>query len=289
MRAAVKLLIPFLMVFSCTKSIAQLQYHLDFDTPYGNNAASGKYVQINGAKIYYEEYGSGEPLLLIHGNGGNIFTMGNQIDFFKKKYRVIAADSRGHGKSELKTDSLTYSQIADDLQGLVNHLKLDSVSVLGWSDGGIIGLMMGMNNALKINKIVSMAANLRPDSTALHPWVIDIIKKEKERIKSQILANDKSENWHLKAQLLGLVADQPNIRGEELSKIKAKVLIIAADEDAIRTAHSVEIYENIEEAQLCIMPGETHLTPITNPILFNSIVDRFLSEPFKRPTSKIIK
>lgn len=289
MRPATKLLIPFLIGLFCSKSIAQPQYHLDFDTPYGNNPAVGKYVEINGAKIYYEEYGQGEPLMLIHGNGGNILTMGNQIDFFRKKYRVIAADSRGQGKSELKTDSLTYSQIADDLQGLANHLKLDTVSIIGWSDGGIIGLMMGMNNNLKINKIVSMAANLRPDSTAVYPWVIDLIRKEKERVKSKIIESDKTEKWEVKRQLLGLVSEQPSIKIEDLSKIKAKVLIMAADEDVIRNEHSIEIYENIREAQLCIMPGETHLTPITNPELFNSITSTFLSEPFKRPRSKNIR
>ena len=79
--------------------------------------------------------------------------------------------------------------------------------------------------------------------------------------------------------------NQPNIPVEDLSEIKAKVLIIAGDEDIIRGQHSLEIYENIPKAQLCIMPGETHFTPASNPDLFNAIVDRFLSEPFKRPGS----
>ncbi|HBK71410.1 MAG TPA: hypothetical protein DDZ39_07130 [Flavobacteriaceae bacterium] len=68
-----------------------------FDTPYGDNKTVGKYVEINGTKIYYEEYGKGEPLLLIHGNGGDIKSMGNQIDYFKSKYRVIITDNRGKG------------------------------------------------------------------------------------------------------------------------------------------------------------------------------------------------
>lgn len=282
-------MILFFLVLMCNKSIAQTQSHIDFNIPYGNNPEVGKRVEINGAKIYFEEYGQGDPIMLIHGNGGDIFTMGNQIEYFKQKYRVIVADSRGQGKSELKTDSLTYSQIARDWEGLAQYLELDSVSIIGWSDGGIVGLIMGMNNNLKINKIVSMAANLRPDSTAVHPWVIEIIEKEKQRVNSKIMENDKTDNWNLKKQLLGLVSDQPKIELEDLSKIKAKVLIMAGDEDVIRSEHSIEIYENIKEAQLCIMPGETHMTPISNPELFNEITYRFLSEPFKRPSSKIIK
>jgi pimeloyl-ACP methyl ester carboxylesterase len=75
--------------------------------------------------------------------------MGNQIDYFKTKYRVIIADNRGQGKSELKTDSLTYAQITKDWDGLVNYLKLDSISIVGWSDGGIVGLEMGISGKSK--------------------------------------------------------------------------------------------------------------------------------------------
>ncbi|PTT00829.1 alpha/beta hydrolase, partial [Flavobacterium sp. HMWF030] len=151
---------------------AQVQMNSKFDTPYGNNTAVGKFVELNGAKIYYEEYGKGEPLLLIHGNSGSIETMGNQIAYFKSKYRVIALDSRGQGKSELKTDSLTFVQMTKDTEALVNHLKLDSISIIGWSDGGIVGLQMGISGKSKIKKIIAMGANLRPDSTAIYSWAV---------------------------------------------------------------------------------------------------------------------
>ena len=112
MKYLVKLLM--LMLTTSISGIAYGQVDIKFDTPYGDNQAIGKYAEINGAKIYYEEYGEGEPLLLIHGNGGSIKSMENQIDYFKTKYRVIIADNRGQGKSELKTDSLTYTQITKD-------------------------------------------------------------------------------------------------------------------------------------------------------------------------------
>lgn len=256
-----------------------------FDTPYGKNTAVGKFAEINGAKIYYEEYGKGEPLLLIHGNGGNIESMGNQIDYFKSKYRVIVADNRGQGKSELKTDSLTYVQITKDIEGLVNQLKLDSISIIGWSDGGIVGLQMGISGKSKIKKIVAMGANLRPDSSAVNSWATKDVENMKKRIVSKIKEKDTSENWNLQKQLAGLLVDQPNIVTKDLSKIKAKVLIIAGDKDIIKNEHSVEIFENIPKAQLCIMPGETHFAPASNPEVFNALVNKFLSEPFKRPDS----
>jgi len=280
-----------IIVFSSIWGIsnAQVQMNFKFEIPYGNNKTVGKQVEINGAKIYYEEYGKGEPLLLIHGNGGSIESMGNQIDYFKTKYRVIVADSRGQGKSEMNTDSLTYAQITKDWEGLVNNLKLDSISIVGWSDGGIVGLEMGISGKAKIKKIVAMGANLRPDSTAVNSWAVNNVREERVLIESKIKENDTTRNWKLQKQLLGLLGDQPNIPVKDLSKIKAKVLIIAGDEDIIRSKHSLEMYENIPKAQLCIMPGETHFAPASSPQLFNEIVNRFLSQPFKRPDSDFTK
>lgn len=264
---------------------AQVQMNFNFDTPYGKNTTVGKFAEINGAKIYYEEYGKGEPLLLIHGNGGSIESMGNQIDYFKSKYRVIVADSRGQGKSELKTDSLTYVQITKDTEELVNKLKLDSISIIGWSDGGIVGLQMGISGKSKIKKIVAMGANLRPDSTAINSWATNDVKNIRKMIVSKIKEKDTSENWDLQKQLAGLLLYQPTIATKDLSKIKAKVLVIAGDKDVIKNEHSVEIFENIPKAQLSIMPGETHFAPASSPELFNALANKFLSQPFKRPDS----
>lgn len=285
MKSSIKLLfsLPILIIFGISN--AQEKLNFKFDTPYGSNEKIGKYITINGAKIYYEDYGEGEPLLLIHGNNGSIKSMENQIEYFRHKYRVIVADNRGQGKSELNTDSLTYAQITKDWEALVNHLKLDSVNIVGYSDGGIIGLKMGISGKSKIKKIVAMGANLRPDSTAVHSWAIEHDRKSLQIIKSKIREKDTSENWNLQKQLLEILLFQPNIPIQDLSKIKAKVLIMAGDEDITKNRHSLEMYENIPKAQLCIMPGETHYTPESNPKLFNEIVNRFLSKPFKRPYS----
>jgi pimeloyl-ACP methyl ester carboxylesterase len=285
MKNAMKLTVILLFSLIWSNTNAQVEMNFKFDTPYGNNESIGKSVEINGAKIYFEEYGKGEPLLLIHGNSGSIKDMGNQIDYFKSKYRVIIADNRGQGKSELKTDSLTHTQITKDWNGLVNYLKLDSINIIGWSDGGIVGLKMGISGKSKIKKIVAMGANLRPDSTAVNSWAVNDVLQSKKMISLKIQEQDTTANWNLGKQLVGLLTDQPNVPIEDLSKITAKVLIIAGDEDIIRNKHNLEMYENIPKAQLCIMPGETHFTPASNPKLFNEIVNRFLLEPFKRPDS----
>lgn len=280
----ISILFCLLLAAACNSDVDQKSENTEVST-YGNNEETGKYIAVNGVKMYYEEYGKGEPLLLIHGNSGNIKSMENQIEYFKDKYRVIVADNRGHGKSELNTDSLTYQQIAQDWEELVLALKQDSINIVGWSDGGIIALKMGISGKTKIKKLVAMGANLRPDSSAVHGWAINHDLASLKSIKAKIAAGDTSENWDLQKQLLEILLVQPNIPTADLAKIKAKVLIMAGDEDITKNSHSVEMYENIPQAQLCIMPGENHYTPVSNPKRFNEIVSRFLSEPFIRPYS----
>ena len=253
--------------------------------PYGNNAEVGKYVEVNGIKVYYEEYGSGEPLLIIHGNGGSVASSVPQIEYFKSKYRVIVPDSRGHGKTELNTDSLTYRQIANDLDALVNHLQLDSINLIGKSDGAIISLLMGINNKSKIKKIVAFAGNIRPDTTAVHPWAPASIQKRYDGIKKAMPNGNYPDFVNLNMQRYGLMLFQPNISYEELQKITAAVLVISADRDVIKNEHSAEIFAHIPRAQLCIMPGSTHFSPYRDPELFLYLSDRFLSKPFKMPST----
>lgn len=289
MNMKVNLLILLFSTIICVLVTAQEEIKSDYDIPFGNNEEIGKYVTINDAKIYYEEYGKGEPLLMIHGNGSSIGRMKYQIEYFKSKYRVIAADNRGHGKSELKTDSLTYVQITKDWEGLVKHLELDSLNIFGSSDGGIVALKMGISKNTKIKKIVALGANLRPDSTAVNMFAVNAVKARKNICNTKILEKDTTQNWKLIKQRMGLLGDQPNIPTNDLSRITAKVLVIAGDEDIIRNRHTVEIYENIPQAQLCIMPGQTHWARKESPVYFNKIVNNFLEQVFKRPDSDFTK
>src|SRR6478672_3883644 len=128
----------FLLMVQFT--FGQIVSELDHDS----NVNAGKYVSLEGVKLYYEEYGKGTPLVLIHGNGGNLEFMTPQIEYFSKKYRVIAMDCRGRGKSELGKDSLTYMQMTKDLNALLNYLHIDSTYIIGRSDGGIIALLFGI-------------------------------------------------------------------------------------------------------------------------------------------------
>jgi pimeloyl-ACP methyl ester carboxylesterase len=249
--------------------------------PYGNNKATGNYITIDGAKQYYEVYGQGEPLVLIHGNGGNIEYMKPQIEYFAKKYKVIVMDCRGRGKSELGKDSLTYTQMTKDIVGILNYLHLDSTYVVGRSDGGILALLLAINHPQKVKKAVAFAANLTADTIGLYSFNYEEVKRERRQADDMISKKDTTRNWEVIQQRNRMMEFQPNITVTDLNRIKCPVLVMSTDRDIIPEEHTLFIYRNISKANLCILTGENHYVTKNNPDLFNSIVGKYLEDNYK--------
>lgn len=245
--------------------------------PYGDNPAAGKTFVHEGVKLYYETYGAGEPVLVVHGNGGHIRHLAAQIDHFRKRYRVIAMDSRDHGKSADSPGPLTYEKMTGDLAALIDHLQAGPVNVLGWSDGGIEALLLGIHYPGKVKKIASMAANLNPGPTALHPDTIDMIK---EMVATMPAAENPTRAQQRQRKVVSMMLVEPNIDPDELKKITAPTLILAGDHDLIADEHTLEIFHNLPNAQLCIFPNATHAIPYDDPARFNAAVERFFREQF---------
>jgi pimeloyl-ACP methyl ester carboxylesterase len=250
-------------------------------TTYGNNPAAGKYYSIRGFKMYCETYGSGQPLLIIHGNGGSISDFVLQIPYFAQKYTVIIADSRSQGKSADKGDSLTYEMMADDYAALLTEMKLDSVNVIGWSDGGINALLLAIRHPKKVKKLAVTGANLRPDTTAVYPEVLSMVSPNLNMLKAKKTLNDEEKTG---LKLLRLLIEQPNIPLTDISKISVPALVIGGDHDVIKEEHTMEIYKNMSQAYLWILPNSGHSTPIVYADDFNKKVDDFFSNTYRKIT-----
>jgi pimeloyl-ACP methyl ester carboxylesterase len=252
--------------------------------PYGNNPSAGAHASINGIKLYYESYGTGQPMLQIHGNGQSISALAHQIAFFSPHYKVIVADSRGHGKSELGTGRLMYEQMAEDLNALLEKLKAKPVYVLGWSDGGILGLLLAIRHPDKVGKLAIMGANLNPEGA--YDWALKWAIQEDRRAAAMIAKGDTSQPWSVMRQHLDLLVKQPHIPVADLVKVKAPTLVMSGDKDVIRDDHTLQIFHGIPQAQLAIFPGATHIIPSEDHELFNHTVARFFARPFSRPDTK---
>ena len=273
MQRSLILLLIILGFYSC-------KHYSDNDSrvSYGNNPATGKYFEIRGFKMYIETYGEGQPLLLIHGNGGSIKHFINQIPFFAKKYRVIAADSRAQGKSQDNGDSLNYEMMADDYAALLDAMRIDSAFVIGWSDGGINGLLLASRHPEKVKKLVVASANLWPDTTAMQKEFLDLIQPVYNDLKNKT-NRTAAENNDLK--LTRMMVEEPQISLSEINKIKCPALVIGGDHDVIKEEHTMLIFKNIPKAYLWILPNSGHKTLVSYKDEFNKTVDDFFSKPYR--------
>ena len=250
---------------------------------YGNNPAAGKYVDIRGFKMYYETYGQGEPLLIIHGNSGSIGNFLYQIPYFDKNYKVIIADSRAQGKSVDPTDSLSYEMMADDLNALLDKLNLKSSYVIGWSDGGINGLLLAIRHPDKVKKLAITGANLWPDSTAVDPyiykWALNRNNTTSESLKK---TNNPTPEKRNELKLLHLLSYEPHITVEQLHTITCPTLVIGGDHDVILPKHTMLIAQSIPNSYLWIIPNSGHSTPVFKKDQFNAVVGDFFSKPYRK-------
>ena len=248
------------------------------DSLFGKNIQVGKYFDNRGFKMYYETYGSGEPLLIIHGNGGSIKDFTNQVPYFAKNYKVILADSRAQGRSIDNGDSLSYEMMTDDLNALLDHLHLDSCYVIGWSDGGINGLLLAIRHPAKVKKLTVTGANLVPDTSAVEPEIFTWARYLSDSINKLPLTPEVKTN----RKLFNLLAHEPNISTAQLQTIKCPVLVIGGDHDVIRPRHTMLIAESIPRSYLWILPNSGHSTPVVYKDIFNKVVNDFFKNPYRK-------
>jgi len=242
---------------------------------FGQNKKVGRFADVNGIKLYYEIYGDGPPLVVLHGNGGSISSAASHIPDLMKKYKVIAIDSRSQGKSTDTDKPLTYDQMASDVNELLNQLNIDSAYIWGQSDGAILCILLAKDYPKKVKRVVAFAPNMQPDENAVEPWAVDWVKRtiQSSKDKHQI-------------KLFEMMRDYPNVPLEQLKTIKAPCLIIGGDRDVIRLEHLVAMFKHIPNAQLCILPGSTHGGAWEQKDRFLSIMNDFFLKPFSMPDTK---
>jgi len=267
----------FLAVATISFSSVSAQLSVD-TTKIGDNEKVGRFVKTRGFNMYYETYGVGQPLLLIHGNGGSISNFMYQVPYFSKSYKVIVADSRAQGKSVDTGDSLSYEMMADDLSALLDALHLDSCYVIGWSDGGINGLLLAMRHPGKVKKLAVTGANLWPDTTAVDPVAFEWALKYNESFE-KLTQTPEIRN---KRKVAHLLSYGPHITTEQLKKIQCPALIIGGDHDIILPKHTLLIAASIRRSYLWILPGSGNSTPIYYKDQFNEVVGNFFRTPYKK-------
>lgn len=206
----------------------------------------------------------------MHGNGEDSSYFNHQIDYFSNRYRVIALDTRGHGKSPRGTKPFTIEQFSYDLYDFMTNHKISNAVILGFSDGANIAMKFAMNHPDMVRALILNGGNLNPKGVKRTTQIpIEIGYKIARRFALKSPGAKKS------AEMLGLMVNEPNIERNELSKITAPTLVICGRSDTINESHTKEIAENIPDAKLSIMKGN-HFIANKRYLTFNKEVENFL-------------
>lgn len=221
-------------------------------------------------KLNYIDKGTGEPLILLHGNGEYLEYFEHQIEYFSKEYRVIALDTRGHGKSPRGDKPFTIRQFADDLKEFMDELGIEKAHILGFSDGGNIAMIFAMKYPERVEKVIMNGANLYPSGVKLACQLSITFE-----YYQALYFSKKSVKAKKKAELYGLMVKDPNVKPRELKKLKAKTLVLVGDEDLIKLSHSRLIARKLANGELKVIPGD-HWVAKKNPKAYNKAVEMFL-------------
>ena len=226
-------------------------------------ASNGKFINVSGAKIYYEEYGQGEPLILLHGFGRTLADWQPFIPEFSKHYRVIAWDMRGHGRSTNADTSKVFlhATAANDLLALLEKLNLKKVKAIGHSSGGITILYAAVKEADRFDAIVPISAQMyfsmqtrETIKTIAKPeayYEFNELEKQHGKIKGRLIAR---QFYHFH-ELYG----DPSITPDQLATIKARSIIVHGDNDFVPVSQAWEIYQSIPNAHLWVIPDGWHM------------------------------
>jgi pimeloyl-ACP methyl ester carboxylesterase len=273
----------FLLCF-LTKSTGAQQ------VPYGNNPAAGKYVNTADAKIYYEVYGDGKPLVLLHGGFfGYIDEYAAFIPEFSKHYKVIAIAARGHGKSEIGTRAYTQELFAQDVLAILNKESSDSATLLGFSAGANTALYLAAHYPHKVAKVAALAGLL--NNELRQPGKLEEMKgwkyKDFKTNNSNFFAGreklmpqpERAAEWL--QQLVNMWVSY-QLRDEDAKKIRCPVLIVGGDRDEYaKPENFLAMYRLMPNAQLLILPNTNHTDLIFKPAIINELVTPFLRTAVK--------
>jgi pimeloyl-ACP methyl ester carboxylesterase len=234
---------------------------------------------VNDIQMYYAVYGEGQPVLLIHGGLGNADIWGFQVPAFAEKHKVIVADSRGHGRSTRSEKPFGYALMADDYLALLDYLEIEQAALVGWSDGGIIGLDIAIRHPERLSKLFAFAANYTPDGVKETVENDPTFGAYIERASAgyTALSPTPGEFDAFIEQISKMWATEPNYTKDQLEGITVPTVVFDGDHDeAIKAEHTAEMAALIPGAELEIMPDASHFAMWQKPDAFNATVLDFL-------------
>jgi len=240
-------------------------------------------IEFRGAHIHYVSYGQGDPVLLLHGGLSNKLSWFAQIPWLVASgRRVVLIDTRGHGDSTHGDEELEYHLFAEDTLQVLNCLDIQRTDIVGWSDGGIIALILGREAPERVGRIIAISANFHP--SGLQFPAAEAHDQARSTLKNKVIA--RLQNWWsgadkndglLVEKINALWQNAPQLEHSDLKAIVAPTLVVAGEYDVIDPEHTLELAQNLTNGKLEIILGAGHAAPITHAKRINQLIASFLN------------
>ena len=248
------------------------------------------YAQVGALRMHYETFGHGPPLLLLHGGTNTIEgSFPKQLSFFSAHRLLIAPEQQGHGRTRDIDGPLSYVVMADNTATLLDQLRLNNVDVLGWSDGGVVGLLLAARRPDLVRRLVVTGASTLPLRESFGPSWVANLESWKPEADSAGLASyakqsaDSASHYSVfVAKIKNLWLHHPTVQElgpSVLARIKAPTLVIDGDHGSALPEHTLALFRNVKGAQLLFVPGTGHNTLGERPEWLNPIILDFLNRP----------
>ncbi len=245
----------------------------------------GQYVEVGGLRTWYDESGSGDPLVLLHGGLSTNAAWFAELPVFGERFHVLAPERRGHGHTPDVEGPLHYADMAADTIAFLDEVVGGGAHLVGWSDGGIVGLLVAIARPDLVRKLAVVGTNYDVDGLVpeMAPSVdaMDPAGDGMAFFRDAYIAvsPDGADHWPVfVAKSMAMVTSEPHIDASDLGRISAPTLVAVGDDDLISLEHTVALYRAIPGSQLAVIPNSSHAVVIEKADLFNELVLGFLEQ-----------
>jgi pimeloyl-ACP methyl ester carboxylesterase len=236
----------------------------------------GEHVEINGHPTWVDERGSGDKtILMMHGGLSNSDLLEALTDALAKHYRVVAFDRRGHGRTADTDDAFHYDDMATEAIGVLEQVVGGPAHLVGWSDGGIVGLLVAMRRPDLVDRMALIGTNFHFEGA----MQVDVGPEFTDLIRADYAERSPDGDEHFEAVLgkfVTMMTTEPTLTTDDLRKIDTPTLVLVGDDDLITLAHTAELYESLPAGQLAVVPSASHALPMERPDETARIILHFL-------------
>lgn len=240
-------------------------------------------VDNEGALIWYASYGSGTPVILLHGGLGNSGNWGYQVPaLVERGYRAVVIDSRGHGRSTRDERPYSYDLMATDVVAVMDRLQIGRAALVGWSDGACTSLVLADKEPARVAGVFFFACNMDPSGTKEIEFTPTLQRCFSRHVKDYAQLSPTPDQFEAFSEAVGLMQrTQPNYSAQDLAQIRVPVAIVQSEQDEfIKREHAEYLARTIPKAEFIELLGVSHFAPLQRPEQFNRVIFAFLDRIF---------